>query len=247
MSNQKNGHSQFELLTQRRFAPLFWTQFLGAANDNLFKFSFTLFATYHASQWGVGDGATAGFIIGAIFIVPFLLFSATSGQLADKFERSRLMRFVKDLEIAIMLIAAVGFIQQSAAVLYCCVFLMGLHSTLFGPVKYAYLPQHLKDVELTGGNGLVEMGTFVAILLGTILGGVLVGIPGVGPDWVAGVSLALAAAGRIAAGFVPRSPAPDPGLTINWNPFTETWKNLGHARGNRSVFLSLLGISWLWF
>src|SRR6186997_1795420 len=101
------GHSQFQLLRERRFAPLFWTQFLGAANDNLFKFAFTLLATYHAAQWGGGDGATAGFVIGAIFIAPFLLFSATAGQLADKFERSRLMRFVKDLEIAVMAIAAV--------------------------------------------------------------------------------------------------------------------------------------------
>src|SRR5687767_12188178 len=247
MSNQKNGHSQFELLTQRRFAPLFWTQFLGAANDNLFKFSFTLFATYHASQWGVGDGATAGFIIGAIFIVPFLLFSATSGQLADKFERSRLMRFVKDLEIAIMVIAAFGFLQQSVTVLYACVFLMGLHSTLFGPVKYAYLPQHLKDVELTGGNGLVEMGTFVAILLGTMAGGLLVKTGTAGPMYVAIGCLALAIAGRVAAHFIPHSPAPDPTLAINWNPFSETWRNLRVAARDKSVFNSLLGISWLWF
>ncbi len=124
---------------------------------------------------------------------------------------------------------------------------MGLHSTLFGPVKYAYLPQHLDEAELTGGNGMVEMGTFVAILLGTIAGGVLVGIPGAGPHWVAGVSIALAVIGRVAAGFVPVSPAADPRLAINWNPFSETWKNLGHARTNRAVFLSLLGISWLWF
>jgi MFS family permease len=124
---------------------------------------------------------------------------------------------------------------------------MGLHSTLFGPVKYAYLPQHLHETELTGGNGMVEMGTFVAILLGTILGGVLVGVPGTGPDLVAATSVALAIIGRVAAGFVPASPAPEPGLKVNWNPFTETWKNLGHARASRAVFLSLLGISWLWF
>ena len=139
--------SQFQLLSERRFAPVFWTQFLGAANDNLFKFAFTLLATYQAAQWGGGDGATAGFVIGAIFIAPFLIFSATSGQLADKFERAGLMRFVKNLEIVVMAIAAVGFLQKSAPLLYTSVFLMGLHSTLFGPVKYAYLPQHLKDVD----------------------------------------------------------------------------------------------------
>jgi 1-acyl-sn-glycerol-3-phosphate acyltransferase len=242
-----SAKSQFGLLTERRFLPFFLTQFFGAGNDNVFKFAFTVLATYSAAEWGGMDPKAAGAVIGGIFILPFVLFSATAGQLADKYDKAALIRFVKSLEIAIMLAIAAGFVWKVVALLFAGVFLMGLHSTLFGPVKYAYLPQHLDESELTGGNGMVEMGTFVAILLGTILGGVLVGIPGVGPDWVAGVSLALAAAGRIAAGFVPRSPAPDPGLAINWNPFTETWKNLGHARANRSVFLSLLGISWLWF
>ncbi|HYC36270.1 MAG TPA: MFS transporter [Usitatibacter sp.] len=241
------SHSQFALLRQRRFAPLFWTQFLGAANDNLFKFAFTLLATYEAARWGGGSGATAGFVIGAVFIAPFLIFSATSGQLADKFERGALMRFVKSLEIAVMAIAAVGFATQSANLLYVCVFLMGLHSTLFGPVKYAYLPQHLKDSELTGGNGLVEMGTFVAILLGTMAGGLLVKAGASGPVYVAGGCLLLAVLGRIAAHFIPHSPAPAPELAINWNPFSETWRNLAIAAQDKSVFHSLLGISWLWF
>ena len=241
------GHSQFALFRERRFAPLFWTQFLGAANDNLFKFAFTLVATYQAASWGGGDGATAGFVIGAVFIAPFLLFSATSGQLADKMDRARLMRFVKSLEIAIMALAAVGFMQKSATVLYVCVFLMGLHSTLFGPVKYAYLPQHLKETELTGGNGLVEMGTFVAILVGTMAAGLLVKTGSSGPMYVAIGCVALAVAGRIAAHFIPRSPAPDPTLAINWNPFSETWRNLTLAARDRTVFHSLLGISWLWF
>jgi 1-acyl-sn-glycerol-3-phosphate acyltransferase len=241
------SHSQFQLLRQRRFAPLFWTQFLGAANDNLFKFAFTLLATYHAAQWGGGDGATAGFVIGAIFITPFLLFSATSGQLADKIERSRLMRLVKDLEIVVMVMAAVGFLHRDATLLYVCVFLMGLHSTLFGPVKYAYLPQHLNDAELTGGNGLVEMGTFVAILLGTMAGGILIKTGASGPTYIAAGCVAVAIAGRIASQFIPQSPAPEPGLAINWNPFSETWHNLRLAAGDRTVFHSLLGISWLWF
>ena len=239
--------SQFGLLTERRFLPLFLTQFFGAANDNIFKFAFTVLATYSAADWGGLDPKSAGAVIGGVFILPFVLFSATAGQLADKHDKAALMRFIKNLEIAIMLVIAAGFVWQIVALLFAGVFLMGLHSTLFGPVKYAYLPQHLDDSELVGGNGLVEMGTFVAILLGTILGGVLVGLPGVGPDWVAGTSITLALIGRIAAGFVPMSPAPDPGLKINWNPFSETWRNVGHARGNRSVFLSLLGISWLWF
>ena len=239
--------SQFALLGERRFLPFFLTQFFGAANDNVFKFAFSVLATYSAAEWGGMDPKAAGAMIGGIFILPFVLFSATSGQLADKYDKAALVRFVKNLEIAIMLAIAAGFVWKVVALLFAGVFLMGLHSTLFGPVKYAYLPQHLDESELTGGNGMVEMGTFVAILLGTILGGVLVGIPEVGPDWVAGVSIVLAAIGRFVAAFVPVSPAPEPNLIINWNPVTETLKNLGHARGNRTVFLSLLGISWLWF
>ncbi|MFY9314070.1 MAG: MFS transporter [Burkholderiales bacterium] len=239
--------SQFRLLAERRFLPFFLTQFFGAGNDNVFKFAFTVLATYSAAEWGGMEPKSAGAVIGGVFILPYVLFSATAGQLADKYDKAALMRLVKNLEIAIMLGIGAGFVWKVVSLLFAGVFLMGLHSTLFGPVKYAYLPQHLDDSELTGGNGLVEMGTFVAILLGTLLGGVLVGVPGIGPDLVAAASIALAIVGRIAAGYVPASPAPEPGLAINWNPFTETWKNLGHARGQRAVFLSLLGISWLWF
>jgi 1-acyl-sn-glycerol-3-phosphate acyltransferase len=241
------SHSQFTLFSERRFAPLFWTQFLGAANDSLFKFAFTLLATYHAAEWGGGDPATAGFVIGAIFIAPFVLFSATAGQLADKYDKATLIRFVKNLEIAVMVIASVGFVTHSAMALYVAVFLMGLHSTLFGPVKYAYLPQHLADSELVGGNGLVEMGTFVAILAGTIAGGLLAKAGTQGAGWIAAACLLIAVAGRLAAHFIPRSPAPQPALAINWNPISETWRNLKVAARNRSVFHSLLGISWLWF
>ena len=237
--------SQYKLLGERRFAALFWTQFLGAANDNLFKFAFTLLATYQAAQWGGLDSKSVGFVIAAIFISPYILFSATSGQIADKIEKGALMRFVKNLEIVIMVIAAYGFATHHAAALYLCVFLMGCHSTLFGPVKYAYLPQHLSTSELTGGNGLVEMGTFVAILLGTMAGGILVS--GLGPVEVAGSCVAIAVLGRIASQFVPSSPAPEPGLKINWNPFTETWSNLKIAARRQAVFNSLIGISWLWF
>jgi len=239
--------SQFALLTERRFLPFFLTQFFGAANDNVFKFAFTVLATYSAAEWGGMDPKSAGAVIGGIFILPFVLFSATAGQLADKYEKAALVRLVKNLEIAIMLGIAAGFVWKIVALLLAGVFLMGLHSTLFGPVKYAYLPQHLREDELVGGNGMVEMGTFVAILLGTIVGGALVGVPESGPAWVAAASVTLAVIGRVAAGYVPHSPAPDPELRINWNPVTETLANLGHARSNRSVFLSLLGISWLWF
>ena len=241
------NHSQFRLLRERRFAPFFLTQFFGAGNDNIFKFAFTVLATYSAADWGGLDSRSAGAVIGGLFILPFVLFSATSGQLADKYEKSRLMRLVKDFEIAVMLLIAAGFIWKIVALLFLGIFLMGLHSTLFGPVKYAYLPQHLDDQELTGGNGMVEMGTFVAILLGTMIGGELIAIPGHGPVYVAAISIAIAVLGRIAAGFIPQSPPADPALKITWNPVSETWRNLMVARENRSVFLSVLGVSWLWF
>lgn len=206
-----------------------------------------MLATYSAAEWGGMEPRSAGAVIGGLFVLPFLLFSATAGQLADKYDKAALIRFVKNFEIAVMLVVAAGFAWKASGLLLASVFLMGLHSALFGPVKYAYLPQHLHETELTGGNGLVEMGTFVAILLGTLAGGALVAIPGDGPLYVAALSIALALAGRVAAAFVPRSPAPAPDLAINWNPASETWRNLGVARGNRAVFLSLLGISWLWF
>ena len=238
--------NQFALLSQRRFAPFFWTQFLGAGNDNLFKFAFTVMVTYQL-QVSWLPASLAGLVIGALFILPFLLFSATSGQLADKHDKARLIRFVKTLEIAIMALAAWGFMQQQVPLLLGCVFLMGLHSTLFGPVKYAYLPQHLDERELTGGNGMVEMGTFVAILLGNVAGGLLIAVPEVGAQYVAWSCLALAVLGRLVVQGVPASPSVDPTLRINWNPVTETWRNLKLAYENRVVFRSLLGISWMWF
>ena len=145
--------------------------------------------------------------IGALFILPFLLFSATSGQLADKYDKAVLIRFVKWLEIAIMLVAGWGFVAENVPVLLACVFLMGLHSTLFGPVKFAYLPQHLGERELTGGNGMVEMGTFVAILLGNVVGGLLIAVPELGARYVAWTCLALAVLGRVLSQWVPASPS----------------------------------------
>ena len=244
-------NSQFRLLGARRFAPFFWTQFLGAMNDNVFKVAFTSLVTYHTALFEGVDARSAAFLISAIFIAPFVLFSATSGQIADKIEKSRLIRLVKSLEIAIMALGCAGFAWHNATLLYTGTFLMGLHSTLFGPVKFAYLPQHLEESELVGGNGLVEMGTFVAILLGTLLGGELAGLEQggklIGPLYVGVACVGLAVAGRVVSRGVPVSPAPQPELRINWNPFTETWRNLMLARENRTVFLSLLGISWLWF
>ena len=246
MSATQDHPNQFALLRQRRFAPFFWTQFLGAANDNLFKFAFTVLVTYQLQlQWL--PPALAGLVIGALFILPFLLFSATAGQLADKYDKTLLIRFVKTLEIGIMALAAWGFYAINVPALLSCVFLLGVHSTLFGPVKFAYLPQHLSERELTGGNGMVEMGTFVAILLGNVVGGLLIAVPEVGAHQVAVACGLLALLGRVTAQWVPASPATDATLKINWNPVSETWRNLKLAHGNLVVFRSLLGISWMWF
>ncbi|MEY4725510.1 MAG: hypothetical protein RLZ36_137 [Pseudomonadota bacterium] len=238
--------NQFALLNQRRFGPFFWTQFCGAANDNLFKFAFTVMVTYQLSMSWL-PASLAGLVIGALFILPFLLFSATSGQLADKYDHAALMRGVKNLEIGIMLLGAVGFMTEQVPVLLLCTLLMGLHSTLFGPVKFAYLPQVLQEHELTGGNGMVEMGTFVAILLGNVAGGLLVAIPDVGHTSVAVACVAVAVVGRLTSARIPSLIATQPEQTINWNPFTETMRNLRLAKTKRSVFITLMGISWMWF
>jgi 1-acyl-sn-glycerol-3-phosphate acyltransferase len=240
--------NQFDLMRERRFAPFFWTQFAGAANDNVLKNALVIFIAFGATALSAGmDANTLVNLAGAVFIAPFMLFSATAGQIADKWEKSRLIRLIKLFEIGIMLVALAGFWWRDVAVLFVALGLMGVHSTLFGPVKYAILPQHLATEELVGGNGLVEMGTFVAILLGTIVGGLAVAIEPNGPAMAGAIGVVVAVAGWLASRRIPHTPAVDPGLTVNWNPFTETTRNLKLAYGNRVVWLSMLGISWFWF
>ncbi len=240
-------HSQFRLLTERRFAPFFWTQFLGAFNDNVFKTALLTILTYDALSWTNLNVGLLNNLIPGLFILPFVLFSATSGQLADKYEKAGLARKVKLLEIAIMLLAAWGWLSHNLWILVAGIAGMGLHSTLFGPVKYAYLPQHLSKDELVGGNGLIEMGTFVGILAGEILGAMLVVHQGWGIQLVAGGTIVIAIMGYFASLGIPDSPAPAPELAVNWNPATETVRNLSFSKQNRPVFLSLLGNSWFWF
>jgi 1-acyl-sn-glycerol-3-phosphate acyltransferase len=240
-----NGKSQFHLLRERRFGPFFLTQFLGALNDNVLKNALVIAFTYQAGAFSARSSGELANIAQALFILPFFLFSAHAGQLADKFERSRIIRLVKLSEIAIMAIAVAGFAQQSLTLLLAALFLMGTHSTVFGPVKYAILPQHLRDDELIGGNAWVESGTFLAILMGTILGGVLIGTGG--GQLAAYVCVAIAIAGYAAARGVPHSPAPVPNLRLDWNPLRESWRNLRFTATNRTVFHSVLGVSWFWF
>ena len=247
LQEQATGSSQFALLRERRFAPFFWTQFLGAFNDNLFKFAFTVMVTFHASANSGFNPALVVNLIAGLFILPFLLFSATSGQIADKYDKRKVAIFVKTLEVGIMGLAAYGFIARNVPVLLGCTFLMGVHSTIFGPVKYAFLPQALTERELTGGNAMVEMGTFVAILVGNLVGGVLVGMPAEGPKIAAIGCIGVALLGRTTVHFMPRAAPLVPELEIKWNPFSETVRNLKLAAENIVVFRGLMGVSWLWF
>jgi hypothetical protein len=232
---------QFGLLAEGRFGPFFGVQFLGAMNDNVFKQALVILLAYQTASYTSMSSDTLQNVAQALFILPFFLFSATAGQLADKFEKSRLITLTVALELVIMLLGAAGLLLKSLPVLLAALFLGGVQSTMFGPVKYAILPQHLKESELVGGNGLVEMGTSVAILLGMVLGGWLVTQPGWGVAGAAVVTCALSAFGIVLSRFIPRAPAADPGLRINWNPVTETIRNLRFTAGNRTVFLSILG------
>ena len=235
------------MLTQRRFAPFFWAQFLGAFNDNVFKTALLTVLTFSALDWTTMDRGLLNNLIPGLFILPFVLFSALAGQLADKFEKSSMVRYIKLLEIAIMLVAAIGWMRHDLWLLIAAVAGMGLHSTLFGPIKHAYLPQKLQPDELTGGNGVVQMGTFVGILLGEVLGAVLVSQKPWGIEYVAVGTIAIAVAGWIAGRAMPHSPAPAPDLKINWNIATETVRNIGFSMKNRSVFVAMLANSWFWF
>ncbi len=239
--------SQFALLRQRRFLPFFLTQALGAFNDNVFKNALVVLIVFKVVGLSNDQKHELTNLAAALFILPFFLFSATSGQLSDKFDKSRLAQIVKVLEIAIMVVAYFGFTRQNIPLLLVLLFMMGVHSTLFGPLKYGILPQLLKPNELVGGNGLVEMGTFLAILLGTLLGSLLIDLPENGGFWVAVVAIAIGVAGLVSALAMPPTPVTDPALKINWNLFSETWNNLKLISGNRTVFLSCLGISWFWF
>ena len=239
--------SQFSLLAQRRFAPFFWTQFLGALNDNVIKTALLTILTFDAVGWTTMDVGQLNQLIPALFILPFMLFSASAGQIAEKIEKGKLARAVKLLEIFIMCVAAFGWFSHQLWLLVAAVAGMGLHSTLFGPVKYAYMPQHLKTDELVGGNGIVEMGTFVGILLGEIIGALLIVHKPWGIHLVAFGTIGIAMLGCALSWRIPESPAPVPDLEINWNPFTETIRNIRFSSKNRTVFLSLLGNSWFWF
>jgi MFS family permease len=241
----KNPQESAHLLASRRFAPFFATQFLGAFNDNLFKNALIVLLTFQAASWtSLSSGLLANLAAG-LFILPFFLFSASAGQLADKYDKALLARMSKLLEIVVMGLAAMGFALQSLPLLMFALFLMGFQSTLFGPVKYAILPQHLRPDELLAGNAWVETGTFVAILTGTLLGALLAAVDGA-TAWISLGSIGLAALGYWTSRHIPAAPPAVPELRLNPNPFAETLANLRFARSDREIFRTLLAISWFW-
>ncbi len=239
--------SQFILLVQRRFLPFFMTQFLGALNDNVFRNGLIILVTFQGIKVaGLDEGAFANVAV-ALFMLPYFMFSALAGQIADKYDKSLLFRRIKLLELGLMIVAAIAFLTQSYVIVLFILFMMGVQSTLFGPVKYSYLPNHLDTSELIAGNALVGAGTYIAIILGLLLGGLAVAYAPGDQRLLVAALLMIALVGYLTARQIPKTPASDPGLKINFNLWAETRRIVGFARRDRTVFMCVLGISWFWF
>jgi acyl-[acyl-carrier-protein]-phospholipid O-acyltransferase/long-chain-fatty-acid--[acyl-carrier-protein] ligase len=238
-------HSQFALLTSRRFLPLAITQLLGAFNDNLFKNALVILITYVLAARSGLNAQVLVVAAGGIFILPFFLFSATAGQLADKYDKAWLTRGIKLAEIVLMAGAALGFFLGSVWLLMAVLFLMGSQSAFFGPIKFGILPDHLAEDELVGGNALIETTTFLAILSGTLLGGLVILADG-GVTLISGLVVAVALAGWSASFFIPSTRPASPDLTVSYNVLRETWRIVRYAGASRVIFLCILGISWFW-
>ncbi len=238
-------HRLLPLLGRRRFLPLFATQFLGAFNDNLFKNALAILVAYRLAEAQGLDGRLLVTLAGGVFILPFFLFSATAGHLADRYDKARLIRLVKAAEIGVMSLGAVALWIGDAWLLLGVLFLMGAQSAFFGPLKYGILPDHLAPDELIAGNGLIEMGTFLAILTGTMAGALLILAPG-GIPLVSSLIVGLAVLGWLTGRAVPPAPAAEPGLRISWNLAAATWRVLRALMTEPPVALAVLGISWFW-
>lgn len=238
------------LLGTRRFLPLFITQFLGAFNDNFFKTALVMLIAFSKLDpdfhFGINSDTLVN-ICAALFILPFFLFSPYAGQIADKFEKSRLIILTKGVELLLAVICVIGFFMNHMVLLLVSLFLLGTQATFFGPLKYSILPQALKDSELLGGNGLIEMGTFIAILMGTIVGGILIGIPHYGIMWISLLMVAVSLTGLIASFFIPKAPALDPNLHIDPNPFRQIAILTRSIYHQPALFYAVIGISWFWF
>lgn len=235
-----------QLLKSKSFYPLFWTQFLGAFNDNFLKNALVILVTVKSiAVFGFPPAQTVA-IAGGVFILPFFLFSALAGQLSDKFDKSKVLQAAKLLEILIMAFSCFAFYIENYEFLLITLFLMGLQSTFFGPAKFSILPQHLKDEDLVGANAIIEAGTFLAILIGTIMGGVVIVMEN-GPFVVSAILMIIAVFGYFMSFKIPLAASTAPALNIRWNPITTTWQIMGFAKKDKAVFLAILGASWFWF
>lgn len=235
------------LLSTRRFLPMFLTQFFGALNDNVYKQALLLVITYGWIQQQTAGISTLNNFAALLFILPYFIFSATAGQLADKYERSQLVRILKIAEILIMLIGTAGFLLGSLWLLLLALFLMGTHSTFFGPIKYAILPEILKPNELMSGNALFQSGTSMAILIGMILGGAVISMSQGNLLWISLTVLTIACLGYFSSRFILKQEVSSPNIQIDWNFFRTSFQTVKYAKSLRLIFLILLGNSWYWF
>ena len=246
-SRKTSNFNQFKLLTQKRFAPFFCTQFLGAFNDNIFRNGLIILLTFKGIEVLGLNASQIANVAGALFILPYFLFSAIAGQIADKYEKSILIKSTKLLEIILMVTATFVLLTENYSFLLFILFLMGFQSSLFGPVKYAYIPQKLKLNELIGGNALVESGTYIAIILGLVVGGLAVSIGQENDYPLASLLLLMAILGYFFSCKIPNTEPTDPTLKINWNIFSEIKKIIGFSKEKDRIFLYIIGISWFWF
>ncbi len=247
--NQEKVESQFHLLGKKRFLPLFLTQFLGALNDNVFKNALIFLIVFNAAgnpQFGALPTDALVNIASGLFIIPFVLFSVIAGQLSDKFDKASVIRKIKLFEVVVMLFGAFSLYTGNIIFLLSCLFLMGSQSALFGPAKYSILPQHLTPDELVGGNALVETGTFLAILIGTLMGGLL-STTEQAITWISAAVVAFAVLGYFTSRFIPTAPSYGDDTKINWNLYAEIKQMVTNTRRKHSVFLAILAISWFWF
>ncbi len=238
---------QKHLMHDRRFWPMFWTQFFGAFNDNVFKNALVILIIFRSYQFSGLDPKQMVAICGGIFILPFMLFSAMAGQICDKYPKHSLIRAIKIWEVIVMGVGAIGFISENVYLLLITLFFMGLQSTFFGPIKYSILPELINESELTQGNALVSSGTFISILLGTILGGALIGIDQLGTAYTAIAVIVFAIIGTVFGYKVRSIPAANKDLNISLGLFHPSWKIVKVTAKIKSVFLAVLGISWFWF
>ncbi len=238
---------QTKLLYKRSFAPFFCTQFLGAFNDNFFKTAVLTALTFDTVSWTSININLLNNLIAGIFILPFFLFSASAGQIADKFEKSQLIRIIKVAEVIIICIASIGWYTHNIIILMLAIMAMGIQSAAFGPIKYSYLPQHFDSEELLMGNGIIQMGTFAGILIGQILGAIIVFIKIWEIEIITIFLIFISILGLIFSKFIPISKPNCPSLRINPNPLSEIIHNLKYVYKNKKIFIAMLANSWFWF